>query len=1036
MKLKNLLLAILFLAEVVCLFVTPARAQTMNRIRPVPDVIVQFDELKHHGEWMGFHMGAGAPDPTPRTGSAHWQGMGRYQDSENTPYIIISLNAQKNSGQPGGLAIVRMNSREKHAERMRSNRLLKGSETEDTAPPPNDKIVKWFTLPTFYDHPGGIQIVGDVVAVAMVNADADRSTQGNPDGAVMFVDLSGLPDLDRVKRFPYFLGITASPDKDINRIGAVGLTQLLDGHFLLVVQNLNGKWLHFYKSLATTYDRLVDDLSDSDLPVPGGAFRYLDSWSSDECIGNWYREIIEDPSSTSFQTINLVTQEDGRVFLIGARNKNKLAPFAGINEDWLQLYEVENYDGNGDIIVRSRPSQGGKHMFLRNAGSGLNGNFNAASGVYISPTGELLLYAAEHDNDGPPGGEDGFVRMAEFRNEFMARVGSPLNRPVANAGGKKGYYSVEEGSSISLDGSGSEPPFIKPWVELYEHDNFEGRSVVLDWDDRYLEDWRDFGKLDGANRGFHDQASSVRWQAPLGCNIGLYKDTSYQGKMATLEGDGTIRSYTDLGNVKFDGDNESVGDEISAMRFLGTAYDCGQTEALNFLWSNLNPDIGSIVGPVDEEEIEYQAGDGPGRAEVMLTVCTQGNFCDTKRVPILVYPTVYSPTHQSGQPSCEQVVTLEWGTPGAAHGLAGYSYIVVNQDDPYYGSIREPDDTVDLAPTVTSFTTPPLEPGHIWEFNIRVIDTDGLASHYFASFTVDIETCGFEITHPDKDSVFQVGNWESVDSTVEWDGNEVNRCYVVETVDLYKGTLAVANLLSNVTNIGSLPWMVPHVETGSDYKIGIRLVGRSVGGCPDEVPQRLLGFSEYFTIIGLPSIPGDMDGDGDVDYTDFDLLLDTFNKCDGDPGYAEAADLDGDGCINCSDYQEFISLFPEAGTAVLSAVEYSWGDPAPGCSFDWPIFEAWMNVRVENTGAVDAENVVASILTAPENCEIVDGDATVGNVTAGSSSWSSDTFTVRVDMSILGDPDEGIFWKVEYDADGEHFVEVVPEFPGTVFCDE
>jgi hypothetical protein len=147
--------------------------------------------------------------------------------------------------------------------------------------------------------------------------------------------------------------------------------------------------------------------------------------------------------------------------------------------------------------------------------------------------------------------------------------------------------------------------------------------------------------------------------------------------------------------------------------------------------------------------------------------------------------------------------------------------------------------------------------------------------------------------------------------------------------------------------------------------------------------------------------------------------------------------LTGDGCVDCSDYQEFISLFPEAGTAVLSAVEYSWGDPAPGYSMaNWPIFESWMNVKVENTGAVNVENVTATVLATPENCEIVDGDATVGNVTAGGSAWSSDTFTVQVDMSIPGDPDEGIFWKVEYDADGEHFVEVVPEFPGAVFCAE
>jgi len=184
-------------------------------------------------------------------------------------------------------------------------------------------------------------------------------------------------------------------------------------------------------------------------------------------------------------------------------------------------------------------------------------------------------------------------------------------------------------------------------------------------------------------------------------------------------------------------------------------------------------------------------------------------------------------------------------------------------------------------------------------------------------------------------------------------------------------------------------------------------------------------------------VSGDLNGDGDVDYADFDLFLDAFGKCDGDTGYIEAADFDKDGCINCADYQQFITLLPEAETSFMSAVEYEWGDPAPGYSYaDWPIFEGWMNVRVQNTGTYDAENTTATVFTVPENVEIVDGEVSLGDIAAGASSWSTDTFRIRVDMSNHVDPDEGIFWKVEYDANGEHIVEVVPEFPGTIFCAE
>jgi hypothetical protein len=557
----------------------------------------------------------------------------------------VTLNSEENSGEAGGVAIVEMYSREANGERLRSNRLEREAETEDTSPPPEDLIVRWFELPTTYDHPGGMQVVGDIAAIAMMEAG-----DGHPDppGVVMFMDLSGLPDVNAVELFPETLDVIGPEES--TRIGAVGITQLLDGRFLLVVQNGKGRWLHFFRSEATSYDGLVDDLSDPS----DQAFFWLDSWHYPEIIGKWYREVDGIPTSASFQTINLVTQEDGRVFLIGARNSNKAAPFFEFpviveSEDRLQLYEVENFDGSGDVVVRTRLSEDGKHMhltnagFLSTAGSGHNGNFNAAAGVYISPTGEFILYAAEHDNDGPPGNEEGFVRMAEFRCGYMAREDSPLYLPAADAGGGEGGYAVEEGSTVVLDGSGSEPAFIKPWVELYEHDHFGGRSVVLDWDDRDLEDWQDFGKLDGLHRGFHDQASSAVWWAPPGCDIGLYEDDNFGGKVATLVGDGTIHEYLDMGQDPFDGDDDCsdsfgslkpscIGDDISSMRFLGTESACEQTGALNFLWSNLTPEVGTFLDQPDDMEVEFAGWDGPALAEIELTVCTSAAQCNSSVV--------------------------------------------------------------------------------------------------------------------------------------------------------------------------------------------------------------------------------------------------------------------------------------------------------------------------------------------------------------------------------------------------------------------
>ena len=123
---------------------------------------------------------------------------------------------------------------------------------------------------------------------------------------------------------------------------------------------------------------------------------------------------------------------------------------------------------------------------------------------------------------------------------------------------------------------------------------------------------------------------------------------------------------------------------------------------------------------------------------------------------------------------------------------------------------------------------------------------------------------------------------------------------------------------------------------------------------------------------------------------------------------------------------------PLGQNTVLKCVEYRWGEPAPGYSYDdLPIFESWMNVRIENPCPEDVFNVTATLSGWPENCVIVDGKIIVGNIPGGSSAWSKDSFTIRVDMEHPVDPNEGVLWTIEYDdADGmHHVIQGVPEFP-------
>ena len=54
---------------------------------------------------------------------------------------------------------------------------------------------------------------------------------------------------------------------------------------------------------------------------------------------------------------------------------------------------------------------------------------------------------------------------------------------------------------------------------------------------------------------------------------------------------------------------------------------------------------------------------------------------------------------------------------------------------------------------------------------------------------------------------------------------------------------------------------------------------------------------------------GDLDGDGDVDFSDFLLFVSAFGTIEGGIGYNPEADLDGDGVIEFPDFLIFASAF-------------------------------------------------------------------------------------------------------------------------------
>lgn len=461
---------------------------------------------------MGFHLN-GAPDPGGTPSARHWQGIVR-ADVNGLPYLFVT---QSETNYRGYLMIVAMYSRPRDGERLRSNRLKRSSDVDDTAPPTSDKVVKTISFNgvnnfPHYAHIGGLQIVGNILAVGLhtpVNSD-------DPAGAVCFMDISD-------PRNPYVLA-NQYLDKQIGQVGFIGET---DGTLLLALQGWSdGRFVRFY---STTEAILRNP------PDPSNVLTYLDEWNYDELGGDIGRWQI---GTVSLQSLNFIRERDtNKLFLMGARNTTAVP--GGGGHDYMDLWRVDKV--GSDYKIRFEDS---RHLFCQASFSGTVANGAAGSGVYVSPTGQLLFYMTEHYSNGP----DNSVQFAEFSSS---------------------KYRWQQTAHTCTG-----------WVELYDDDNGwrdsdstpPDRSMVFDIQDSFRETWENFNTLEG----FNDKGSSVRWCAPVGTSIVLYEDANYGGRSVILIGTGTVQEIANLND--YDGSGTGFGDDPSSIQFFGFCH--GQDVAL------------------------------------------------------------------------------------------------------------------------------------------------------------------------------------------------------------------------------------------------------------------------------------------------------------------------------------------------------------------------------------------------------------------------------------------------------------------------
>ena len=503
-----------------------------------------------------------------------------------------------------------MGSRDTHGERFRSNRQTKSAGVNVTPPDPRDRAATWFRFQggngfPHYGHPGGMQTAGHMLALAVEH----RYDSSLPETVVLFINMIDPINPEIRSRF--------SVENEVGgKAGLVAITQLADGHYLMMVTGGSNATLTFYRSTLTDLtnenlswtpldswytDTMTQfDPDDLDYCGPGSTQSNGACLSADELYmgANW--PTTGGGNGNPHQTVQFVRENtiNGSLFLAGARGRIQ-------GDDFIDLYRVECDTplclAGEQVRLRhastrhltSKPSFGGERL----------ANLAAASTFYVSPSGELLFYATEHDNDGP----SGTVKAGEWRHKDMVRNGSPTLQATLTLNNP---FTVPEGSIDTLAAT-AKPPVTRAWMQLFTDQQYTGTYVVVDYDDYVLDDYNFLYNFEWPF-GWYQRVQSWRWQAPLFCNAqAIADDLSSETDVPfvrTLAGGGGVLGNPNLALIMDDSGAVDMDRRTSGVDFLA-GCDTYYHTPFNVRWDGDNNGSFETVGPAFS--FDATAIDGP-----------------------------------------------------------------------------------------------------------------------------------------------------------------------------------------------------------------------------------------------------------------------------------------------------------------------------------------------------------------------------------------------------------------------------------------
>jgi hypothetical protein len=157
--------------------------------------------------------------------------------------------------------------------------------------------------------------------------------------------------------------IPRSGAKYVSTAGAVGMSTLGRGT-LLAVASFNAGTVDFYRSEGD--------------PFQGSPFDFQFTWAADGADKtNWI-----DQNWGAYQNINLLTQRNGQLFLIGTHRSS--------GEDWMDLYTINLNVAPSSALTKV----GKKHMYCT-----LGCDFNRAAGIFIESSDAFKVFATPEGSD-------------------------------------------------------------------------------------------------------------------------------------------------------------------------------------------------------------------------------------------------------------------------------------------------------------------------------------------------------------------------------------------------------------------------------------------------------------------------------------------------------------------------------------------------------------------------------------------------------------------------------------------------------------